>query len=86
MSFFTPELFGISIGYHAGILNQYDDSITSNDEYPLGSGELWQPQGMELINNTDTKPIRIFHSACNVIGIWGPKMAASGPDQILMIS
>lgn len=65
MSFFTPELFGISIGYHAGILNQYDDSITSNDEYPLGSGELWQPQGMELINNTDTKPIRIFHSACN---------------------
>mmetsp|Transcript_1899 Transcript_1899/g.2038 ORF Transcript_1899/g.2038 Transcript_1899/m.2038 type:complete len:415 (+) Transcript_1899:97-1341(+) len=65
MSFFTPELFGISIGYNAGILNHYDTTITSKDEYPLDMGELWQSGGMELIENSDKKPIRIFHSACD---------------------
>jgi len=74
MSFFTPELFGISIGYNAGILNHYDDTITSKDEYPLDMGELWQSGGMELIKNSDKN--RFGFSIQHAIEIWGPKMPA----------
>ena len=65
MAFFTPELFGISIGYSSAIVNMPWQNLTSVSKYPLGMGELYirKPEGQELINSETKKNIRIFHSA-----------------------
>lgn len=81
MAFFTPELFGIAIGYNAGVVNHYDDALTSKKEYPLDLGDLWA--GKELIKNEDKKPIRIFHSGCERdLGTPNGCVMYEGPDNM----
>ena len=86
MAFFSPELFGISIGYSSAIVNVPGGNLTSDSKYPLRMGEMYirKPEGQELINSETKKNIRIFHSAGeNDVGTPNactPDGSPGGPD------
>ena len=88
MAFFSPDLFGISIGYSPAIVNltMHGGNLTSDSKYPLRMGEMYirKPEGQELINSETKKNIRIFHSAGeNDVGTPNactPDGSPGGPD------
>lgn len=58
MGWFRPDLFRRLITYSGTFVDQQDDDAPEEEEYPLGAWEYHS--GMELIENSPKKPLRIF--------------------------
>ena len=58
MGWFRPDLFRRLITYSGTFVDQQDDDAPEEAEYPLGAWEYHS--GMELIANSEKKPLRIF--------------------------
>lgn len=58
MGWFRPDLFRRLITYSGTFVDQQDDDAPEEKEYPLGAWEYHS--GMQLINNSKKKPLRIF--------------------------
>jgi enterochelin esterase family protein len=58
MGWFRPEWFRRLIAYSGTFVDQQDDDAPEEATYPLGAWEYHS--GMELIANSDVKPLRIF--------------------------
>lgn len=57
MAWFRPDLFRRVIAYSASVVLK-DQYLTSNQSFPLGGWDF-----IELISNSEKKPLRIFHSS-----------------------
>ncbi len=67
MGWFRPDLFRRLITYSGTFVDQQDDDAPEETKFPLGAWEYHS--GMKLIENTETKPLRIFtHVSENDIG------------------
>ncbi|MCY2984290.1 MAG: alpha/beta hydrolase-fold protein [Planctomycetota bacterium] len=58
MGWFRPDLFRRLITYSGTFVDQQDDDASEEAKYPLGAWEYHS--SMNLIGNTDKKPLRIF--------------------------
>ncbi len=58
MGWFRPDLFRRLITYSGTFVDQQDDDAAEESEYPLGAWEYHS--SMKLIEQSDTKPLRIF--------------------------
>jgi len=58
MGWFRPDLFRRLITYSGTFVDQQDDDAAEEVNYPLGAWEYHS--SMKLIENSDTKPLRIF--------------------------
>jgi len=58
MGWFRPDLFRRLITYSGTFVDQQDDDAPEEAKYPLGAWEYHS--GMELIENSPKKPLRIF--------------------------
>jgi len=58
MGWFRPDLFRRLITYSATFVDQQDDDAPEEADYPLGAWEYHS--NMKLIENTESKPLRIF--------------------------
>lgn len=58
MGWFRPDLFRRIVAYSGTFVDQQDDDAPEEAKYPLGAWEYHS--GMKLIENTPTKPLRIF--------------------------
>ena len=58
MGWFRPDLFRRLITYSGTFVDQQDDDAPEEATYPLGAWEYHS--GMQLIANTEKKPLRIF--------------------------
>jgi iron(III)-enterobactin esterase len=58
MGWFRPEWFRRLITYSGTFVDQQDDDAPEEADYPLGAWEYHS--GMELIANSERKPLRIF--------------------------
>ena len=58
MGWFRPDLFRRLITYSGTFVDQQDDDAPQEAEYPLGAWEYHS--SMKLIENSDSKPLRIF--------------------------
>ncbi len=58
VGWFRPDLFRRIISYSGTFVDQQDDDASEESTYPLGAWEYHS--GMELIKNSDKKPLRIF--------------------------
>lgn len=58
MGWFRPDLFRRLITYSGTFVDQQDDDAPEEATYPLGAWEYHS--GMQLIKNSDKKPLRIF--------------------------
>jgi len=58
MGWFRPDLFRRLITYSGTFVDQQDDDAPEEAEYPLGAWEYHS--GMNLIENSEKKPLRIF--------------------------
>merc|ERR1712048_1467665 len=60
MSFFRPDLFGITISYSGAFVNR--GNLTSDHLYPMQNAEFWvsPPDGQGLIMAEPLKKVRYF--------------------------
>ena len=58
MGWFRPDLFRRLITYSGTFVDQQDDDAPEEADYPLGAWEYHS--SMKLIENSDSKPLRIF--------------------------
>jgi enterochelin esterase family protein len=58
MGWFRPDLFRRLITYSGTFVDQQDDDAAEESQFPLGAWEYHS--SMNLIGNTDKKPLRIF--------------------------
>lgn len=58
MAWFRPDLFRRVITYSGTFVDQQDDDAAEEAMYPLGAWDYHS--GLELIANTDPKPLRVF--------------------------
>ncbi|MFN7734629.1 MAG: alpha/beta hydrolase [Pirellula sp.] len=58
MGWFRPDLFRRLITYSGTFVDQQDDDAAEETQYPLGAWEYHS--SMNLIGNSDKKPLRIF--------------------------
>ncbi len=58
MGWFRPDLFRRLITYSGTFVDQQDDDAPEESAFPLGAWEYHS--SMKLIENTETKPLRIF--------------------------
>ena len=58
MGWFRPDLFARLITYSGTFVDQQDDDAPEEAEFPLGAWDYHS--GLELIQNTPPKPLRIF--------------------------
>ncbi|WP_246114281.1 alpha/beta hydrolase [Rubripirellula tenax] len=58
MGWFRPDLFRRLITYSGTFVDQQDDDAPEEAEFPLGAWEYHS--SMKLIENSETKPLRIF--------------------------
>ncbi|WP_145080612.1 alpha/beta hydrolase [Aureliella helgolandensis] len=58
MGWFRPDLFRRLITYSGTFVDQQDDDAAEEAEYPLGAWEYHS--SLKLIENSETKPLRIF--------------------------
>ena len=58
MGWFRPDLFRRLITYSGTFVDQQDDDAPEESDYPLGAWEYHS--SMKLIENSDSKPLRIF--------------------------
>ena len=59
MAWFRPDLFRRVIAYSGTFVDQQDDDAPEEKQYPLGAWEYHS--GMQLIEKTEKKPLRVFH-------------------------
>jgi enterochelin esterase-like enzyme len=72
MGWFRPEWFRRLITYSGTFVDQQDDDAPEEAEYPLGAWEYHS--GLELIANSDRKPLRIFlHASDRDLGWDAPE-------------
>lgn len=58
IGWFRPDMFRRIISYSGTFVDQQDDDAPEEETYPLGAWEYHS--GMELIKNSEKKPLRIF--------------------------
>lgn len=72
MGWFRPDLFRRLITYSGTFVDQQDDDAPEEAQYPLGAWEFHS--GMNLIGNSEKKPLRIFtHVSENDNGAGQPE-------------
>jgi iron(III)-enterobactin esterase len=72
MGWFRPDLFARLITYSGTFVDQQDDDAAEEAEFPLGAWEYHS--GLELIQNTPPKALRIFlHVSENDLGAGAPE-------------
>jgi enterochelin esterase-like enzyme len=72
MGWFRPDLFNRLITYSGTFVDQQDDDAPEEAMYPLGAWDYHS--GLELIQNTGAKPLRIFlHVSDNDLGAGSPE-------------
>jgi len=72
MGWFRPDLFRRLITYSGTFVDQQDDDAAEETMYPLGAWEYHS--SMKLIENSESKPLRIFtHVAENDNGAGDPE-------------
>lgn len=72
MGWFRPDLFRRLITYSGTFVDQQDDDAPEEQAYPLGAWEYHS--SMQLIRNSDKKPLRIFtHVAESDLGAKDPE-------------
>jgi enterochelin esterase-like enzyme len=72
MGWFRPDLFRRLITYSGTFVDQQDDDAQEEAKYPLGAWDYHS--GLELIETTPRKPLRIFaHVAQNDVGANDPE-------------
>ncbi|MEJ7730987.1 MAG: alpha/beta hydrolase-fold protein [Polyangiaceae bacterium] len=72
MGWFRPDLFARLITYSGTFVDQQDDDAAEEAMFPLGAWEYHS--GLELIKNTNNKPLRIFlHVSENDNGAGAPE-------------
>jgi enterochelin esterase-like enzyme len=59
MGWFRPDWYRRLICYSGTFVDQQDDDAAEEAKFPLGAWEYHS--GMKLIENSDKKPLRIFH-------------------------
>ena len=72
MAWFRPDYFRRVISYSSTLVDQQDDDAPEEAMYPLGAWDYHS--GLELIANTEPKPLRIFiHASENDLGSTAPE-------------
>jgi len=72
MGWFRPDLFRRIVTYSGTFVDQQDDDAAEEAKYPLGAWEFHS--GMNLIGNSDKKPLRLFiHASENDNGARAPE-------------
>lgn len=72
MGWFRPDLFARLITYSGTFVDQQDDDAPEEATYPLGAWDYHS--GLELIQSTPPKPLRIFlHVSDNDLGAGAPE-------------
>lgn len=70
MAWFRPDLFRRVITYSGTFVDQQDDDAAEEEMYPLGAWDYHS--GLELVANTDPKPLRVFLHASENDNNFGP--------------